>query len=448
MADVILPLINIDEISGEATRRRANIKSVVHDEDSRTFVETFVDNRLLVTNQDNGENYIEIAHEALLKSWKRLADWIDEMQEHLRRMREIERSVKAWKNNDRNDDFRRQGKQLEQYHNTIAALQPRLSPETIDYLYARDIDRMIQDNIPELVAGQSAESLLQWIDDINMSEPVRLMVGLGLSIGGDPRDGVGLQDGVPDITWLPVNGNAGKYDFKDKESFVYGVFDVPDFFIAKYQVTYTQYKEFARADYDNPLWWEGFPEKYQPQRLKEKITKAVNNPRDSISWYQSVAFARWLNHHLEGVALSHPCGKVFRIGDNAQIRLPTEWEWQLTAMNGDEEREYPWGKWRSGHANTGEADLGRVIAVGMYPHGAAKCGAQDMSGNLFEWCANNYHDPEIIDPADTDEKVLRGGAFYYDRHFSRPSYRHADYPYFEYSLYGVRLVVAPPIPGL
>jgi formylglycine-generating enzyme required for sulfatase activity len=133
--------------------------------------------------------------------------------------------------------------------------------------------------------------------------------------------------------------------------------------------------------------------------------------------------------------------------DKWQIRIPTEWEWQWAAMNGTEKWEYPWGEWQVGHANTSESGLGRATAVGMYPHGKADCGALDMSGNLFEWCANNKGEPEIIDGSNTSSKVLRGGSFADFHSYAASSSRYDDHlPYSVNYLYGVRLVVAPIAP--
>ncbi len=101
------------------------------------------------------------------------------------------------------------------------------------------------------------------------------------------------------------------------------------------------------------------------------------------------------------------------MGDNSQIRLPAEWEWQWAAQNGAEERPYPWGEKNTGYANTSGSGLKQAIAVGMYPHGAAACGALDMAGNLMEWCANDKTNLEIIDVESNASKVLRGGDWGY-----------------------------------
>jgi len=70
----------------------------------------------------------------------------------------------------------------------------------------------------------------------------------------------------------------------------------------------------------------------------------------------------------------------------------------------------------------------RTTAVGMYPHGEAKCGALDMAGNLWERCANNYDEPEIIDATNISSKVLRGGSFNNNQNNARSSYRNNNNP--------------------
>ncbi|NWJ49144.1 MAG: formylglycine-generating enzyme family protein [Chloroflexi bacterium] len=249
-------------------------------------------------------------------------------------------------------------------------------------------------------------------DKLTTTHDRRDEIGRRLGVIGDTRQGVGVrEDGTPAIVWLPVApGGEVKIEYK-KESF-----KVEPFYIAQYQVTYAQYRAFVQAPggYQNPEWWQGFPKKYQPQELRNQSTRLTNYPRDTISWYQSVAFTRWVNSRLRGLELAQPGGgsKPLVVGGNAQIRLPTEWEWQWAAQGGEEERKYPWGGWQEGYANTEGAGLNRVTAVGMYPQGAAKCGALDMSGNLREWCLNKYQKPEEVAVDDSDDsRVVRGGSF-------------------------------------
>jgi formylglycine-generating enzyme required for sulfatase activity len=153
----------------------------------------------------------------------------------------------------------------------------------------------------------------------------------------------------------------------------------------------------------------------------------------------------------EGLTLEHPSGVVLRVGKNAEVRIPTEWEWQWAAMNGKDERDYPWGDWDNyPRANTNKAGIQhRSTAVGMYPHGAAHCGALDMAGNLWEWCLNDYDNPEITDVYGNEEsKVLRGGSFNRNQNTAAASYRNHLNPYYGFSNRGFRVVVSAPIASL
>lgn len=136
------------------------------------------------------------------------------------------------------------------------------------------------------------------------------------------------------------------------------------------------------------------------------------------------------------------------VGENAQIRLPTEWEWQWAAQNGEEARQHPWGELDDKtRANTTEAGINdRSTAVGMYPHGATECGALDMGGNLWEWCMNERDDPEQIQVNDSDNsRVLRGGCFSYFMLYAAAASRYYGNPYFGSNGYGVRLCLSAPI---
>jgi hypothetical protein len=71
------------------------------------------------------------------------------------------------------------------------------------------------------------------------------------------------------------------------------------------------------------------------------------------------------------------------------------------------------------HCNMGDTGIGNTSAVGMFPTGQAVCGADDMAGNVWEWCLTkwvntykNYEKSEDNTPEDNESsRVLRGGAF-------------------------------------
>ena len=187
------------------------------------------------------------------------------------------------------------------------------------------------------------------------------------------------------------------------------------------------------------------PGAYKKQALANQRTKTANSPRENVSWYQAVAFARWLNYRLHGLQLTHSgSGTLLIVGENAQVRLPLEWEWQWAAQSGQRALKYVWGTWRDGFANTSEAGLSRTIAVGMYPQAAPTCGALDMAGNTFEWCQNDKQDHKITNGFANDKsKTVRGGSFITPQSNATCAYRdYGNAPYIMYHDIGLRLVLA------
>ena len=246
-----------------------------------------------------------------------------------------------------------------------------------------------------------------------------------------------MRDGLPDIIWREVP--AGTVTLEGDA----GTFDVRPFRIAKYPVTYRQYKAFV----DDPegyrqreLWWQGLKHETKPG---EQFRPIDNCPVDSVSWYDAMAFCRWLDARL------HDRGEL-PIG--RQVRLPTEWEWQQAATGGHFEYEYPWGpRWIEGRANTLETRLSRTIAVGMFPLGASPdARVFDLAGNVWEWCLNRLNEPEDISLEGEDRRAQRGGSFHDDHSYCRCGRRFDGHgiPALRSYFNGLRVCCAPPIPGI
>ncbi len=432
---VFRELVEVNE-EGKATRRRAPQSRFDHEE--LALIEAFTHARLLVKAAEIAEKgqpgllvkdseLVEVAHEALFLKWERLAKWIAERQEDFILRRQVRNAAADWKKGNFSVYLRWGQERLE----PVYAMKERLGWEP--------------DETEELFIEAEQKWLLREKDNLHTTHQRREEISYRLGRIGDTRPNLGVgEDGLPDILWLPVTP-GGKLKIVGK------TFEVEPFYITQNLITYPMYQAFVESEdgYDNLEWWRGMPKEYQPQTLYTSTARPGNYPRDSVSWYQSVAFARWLNQKLQGRQFLAAGEKPLIIGQNSEVRLPTEWEWQWAAQGGPEEREYPWGEWQEGYANTEEAKLGRTTAVGMYPQGAAKCGAMDMAGNLFEWCLNKGEKPDEVQvDASNEARVLRGGSFYINQDSASCASPNLVDPNRNFSGFGFRLVVASPIAGL
>ncbi|NLF78373.1 MAG: SUMF1/EgtB/PvdO family nonheme iron enzyme [Chloroflexi bacterium] len=432
-------LVEVDE-RGTATRRRASKAHLLDIEGAAALIEHFASPkvRLLVTSGDEDHtSEVEVAHEALLREWDRLADWIEATQDDRRLIRRVERDAREWDRRGRPEHMLPNAEEIAEYQAALKRFGER-----------------VNDPVVLAFTEPEQERLLRELENIDTPHARRSFIGERLSIIGDPRPGVGLRrDGLPDIAWCEVP--AGEIAL-EKDA---GTFRVEPFYIARYPVTYIQFQAFLDHPdgFEQDTWWAGLSEEYRKQAVNEQRNKFASYPRDSVSWYQAVAFTHWLNAKLPLEAWpvelpTAPQAPGFReqlLGHRRarswSIRLPTEWEWQQAATGGDPANEYPWGpEWDNRRANTNEAGLGRATAVGMYLDGKSLAGLLDMGGNVREWCLNEHDRPQNIGLGGAPARVLRGGAFYHNPYWARCAFRHWDYPLNWFVFDGFRVVCARP----
>ena len=399
-------LVQINE-DGIVTRRRVPKARLAASEALQPLVDHLTDARLLVTSGEENP-VIEVAHERLFEAWEPLANWIEERRDDLRLRHLVESAAREWERSDRNPY------QLWPHE--------RLAPvyEMIERLgLERQLDAVVRDFIrPE------AERLWAELDRPGTDHYRRADIGDRLDRIGDRRPGVGLgEDNLPDIAWCDIPG--GEITLEGGA----GTFPVEPFQIAKYPVTYTQYRAFVEAKngYRNQRWWK---KRQYDKNLGQQYRRFGNCPADNVSWYDAMAFCRWLSAQF-----------------GYEVRLPTEWEWQQAATGGNPVNTYPWGgEWRADYTNTSESGLGRTTAVGMYPHGATGQVLMDMAGNLWEWCLNKYNDPaDILSLGGDVPRVVRGGSWRYDLGYARAVFRYRSGPVSRSTNLGFRVCRSSPI---
>ena len=202
------------------------------------------------------------------------------------------------------------------------------------------------------------------------------------------------------------------------------------FALAEFPVTQQLWQEVvARARVQGLLDEQALP-------LNPAYFPGPNRPVENVNWHEAREFCRVLS-----LLLDKP--KDF-------FRLPSEAEWEYAARAGKRQTLYA----GSNHL----ADVGwynknnekETIPVGLLSPN--DFGLYDLSGNVWEWCEDDWHgnyenhprgsEPWVDDP-DPDRRaegrVQRGGSWYSLAGYCRCAYRSNGWPDFRFNFIGFRL---------
>jgi very-short-patch-repair endonuclease/formylglycine-generating enzyme required for sulfatase activity len=137
-------------------------------------------------------------------------------------------------------------------------------------------------------ARRSPYAVSEW-GRLNHKDDTRPGVGV-ITLPSPSGAGPGVR-ALPDISWCDVPAGTFKYGQQNEPREI-----AYDFKIARYPVTFIQFQTFLDSgDYDDERWWVGMPDTYKRQPMAEQRQPYHNHPRDSVSWYQAVAFSKWLD---------------------------------------------------------------------------------------------------------------------------------------------------------
>lgn len=140
--------------------------------------------------------------------------------------------------------------------------------------------------------------------------------------------------------------------------------------------------------------------------------------------------------------------------DHYGLALPTEaqWEW---AARGPQGLMYPWGNQWNARACCNAENRGRgnppTMKVGSLRQGNSWCGASDLAGNVWEWCADWYDAryyavspaENPTGPAAGQSRVLRGGSCGVTAHYCRATVRRRTIPQLGHFNDGFRVLRTP-----
>ena len=178
---------------------------------------------------------------------------------------------------------------------------------------------------------------------------------------------------------------------------------VPQFFMGRYLITQAQWRAVT-----------GLPQAEQALNPDPSRFKGNNHPVEQVSWDDATEFCARLANHTQ-----------------RPYRLPTEAEWEYACRAGTTTPFY--------FGNTLTDELANYRASTTYGNGpqgeyrqettpvdhfgiANAFGLSDMHGNVWEWCADHWHDDYTDAPTDGSawtegrndvRRVLRGGSWIY-----------------------------------
>ena len=210
---------------------------------------------------------------------------------------------------------------------------------------------------------------------------------------------------------------------------------IKPFAIGQYEVTFEEYDHYLESTTGIVPAQCSEP---QPDARCSKVPRdeewgRARRPVINVSWEDAKAYAKWL---------SQATGKHYR--------LPTESEWEYAARSGGGDTVW-----------AGTSDEKKLAGFAVYnakrtePVGGKRIAngfeLYDMSGNVWEWVEDCWHETYSGAPADGSawreagsrdcgRRVLRGGSWYLTPEYLRVSSRNWNYADSRFNIIGFRLV--------
>ena len=136
LPEVLRALVSLGSEGDLLARRRVPVEILANTPQKKTLVDAFIAARLLVTDRaENGETVIGVAHEALLRHWARLQQWLAEDREFLLTRDRVAAAAKTWiVEKKASDTLLHEGKALTEAADILARRRADLDPILVEYI--------------------------------------------------------------------------------------------------------------------------------------------------------------------------------------------------------------------------------------------------------------------------------------------------------------------------
>ena len=151
------------------------------------------------------------------------------------------------------------------------------------------------------------------------------------------------------------------------------------------------------------LWWWRSVEGAcwaAPEGPDSTVSGRANHPVTHISWFDAMAYCRW-----------------------SGLRLPSEAEWEYSARGGLAHKKFPWGNalhpagrhamniWQGRFPDSNSGEDGFVGTAPVNAYDANGLGMFNMTGNVWEWCAEPFDPKDTRQPGVPVKRIQRGGSY-------------------------------------
>jgi eukaryotic-like serine/threonine-protein kinase len=120
---------------------------------AKAFVDLFIAKRLFIADTDpHAEVNVSVAHEALLREWQRVREWLTENRDFLRMRDRLDSSLKLWSSRGKQkDDLLGPGLPLAEGEKLLKEFEPSLSQTQADYVRSSIAEQKRQHRIRERI---------------------------------------------------------------------------------------------------------------------------------------------------------------------------------------------------------------------------------------------------------------------------------------------------------